>query len=240
MSSKIDKELNWDPMLIHKSGHIHFESIETLRVDGEKRPIFHNKPLEGYDGHDWNINETASNEEDYRMDTNLTNDGQMTQIGSLRTGSTQSAQIPTIIDTHDRFIHDNPTILHRVANEEQNMKQQPIVRGVSDDHLVEHQIYLSKKELHQTLYIMALKNKFESIKTTKSMTKLLLVECFDKECKWQVCATNLGISNMFWIMKYYSTHTCWLDMMSHDNWHASNWLIDESIREIYQRVNCEL
>ena len=40
-------------------------------------------------------------------------------------------------------------------------------------------------------------------------------------------------------MKYYSTHTCRLDMMSHDNRHASSWLIGESIREIYQEVGCE-
>ena len=64
--------------------------------------------------------------------------------------------------------------------------------------------------------MMALKRKFE-FKTTKSMTKLLLVECFDIECKWRVHATKLGISSMFQIMKYYSTHTCRLDMMSHDN-----------------------
>ena len=86
---------------------------------------------------------------------------------------------------------------------------------------------------------MALKRKFE-IKTTKSTIKLLLVECFDnKKCKWWVCATKLGISNMFQIMKYYSTHTCRLDMMSCDNRHASSWLIGESIRETYQGVGCE-
>ena len=44
---------------------------------------------------------------------------------------------------------------------------------------------------------------------------------------------------MFQIMKYYSTHTCRLDMMSCDNRHASSWLIGESIRETYQGVGCE-
>ena len=78
--------------------------------------------------------------------------------------------------------------------------------------------------------MMTLKRKFE-FKTTKSTTKLLLVECFDKECKWRVRATKLGISNMFQIMKFYSTHTCRLDMMSRDNRHASSWLIGESIKE---------
>ena len=72
------------------------------------------------------------------------------------------------------------------------------------------------------------------------MTKLLLVECFDKECKWQVCAIKLRISNMFQIMKYYSTHNFQLDMMSRDNRYASNWLIGERIiSETYQGVSCE-
>nr|CAN66712.1 hypothetical protein VITISV_041525 [Vitis vinifera] len=118
------------------------------------------------------------------------------------------------------------------------MMQQPIVSGISDDHLEEHQIYSSKKELQRKLCMMALKRKFE-FKTTKSTTKLLLVECFDKECKWRVRATKLGISNMFQIMKFYSTHTCRLDMMSRDNRHASSWLIGESIRETYQGIGCE-
>ena len=86
--------------------------------------------------------------------------------------------------------------------------------------------------------MITLKRKFE-FKTTKSTTKLLLVECFDKECKWRVPATKLGISNMFQTMKYYSTHTYRLDMMSRDNRHTSSWLIGESIRETYQRVGCE-
>ena len=76
------------------------------------------------------------------------------------------------------------------------MMQQSIVSGISDDHLEEHQIYLSKKELQRKLYTMALKRKFE-FKTTKFTTKLLLVECFDKECKWQVRATKLGIPICF-------------------------------------------
>ena len=44
---------------------------------------------------------------------------------------------------------------------------------------------------------------------------------------------------MFQIVKYYSTHTCQLDMVSYDTWHVSSWLIDESIRETYQGVGCE-
>ena len=37
------------------------------------------------------MNETSINEENYRMDTNPTNDEQVTQIGSFRTSSTHSA-----------------------------------------------------------------------------------------------------------------------------------------------------
>ncbi|KAL6319991.1 hypothetical protein AAG906_037068 [Vitis piasezkii] len=199
-----------------------------LFVDGENGPRFQNESLEGYKVHDWNMNETTINEEDYRMNTNPTNDKQVTQIGSFRTGSAQSAEILTMSDTNDGFIHDNPTIIEDVANERQSIMQQPIVSGISDDHLEEHQIYSSKKELQRKLYMMALERKFE-FKTTKSTTKLLFVECFDKECKRRVRATKLGISNMFQIMKFYSIHTCQLDMMSRDNRHAKT----------YQRVGCE-
>ena len=117
MSSKIDKELNGDSTLMHKSRHIHCESIETLIVDGENGPKFQNESLEGYKVHDWNINETVINEKDYRMDTNPTNDEQLTQIGSFRTSSAQSAKILTMIDIDDGSIHDNPIIIKSVANE---------------------------------------------------------------------------------------------------------------------------
>ncbi|RVW45505.1 hypothetical protein CK203_091441 [Vitis vinifera] len=126
MPSEIDKELNGDSMLMQKSRHIHCDLVETLTVDGENGPRFQNESLEGYKVHDWNINETAINEEDYRMNTNPTSDKQVTQIGSFRTSSTQSAEILTMIDTNDGFIHDNPTIIEDVANERQNMMQQPI------------------------------------------------------------------------------------------------------------------
>ena len=44
---------------------------------------------------------------------------------------------------------------------------------------------------------------------------------------------------MFQIVKYYSTHTFQLDMVSHDSRHASSWLIGKSIRETYQGVGCD-
>ena len=147
MSSDINKELDRDPMLMYKIKHIHCESVETLTINGENEPRFQNESLEGYNVHDWNMNETAINEKDYRMDTNPANDEQVTQIGSLKIGSTQSAQILTMIDTNDGLMLDNPTIIEDVTNEGQNMKQQPIVSGISDDHLEEHQTYSSKKEL---------------------------------------------------------------------------------------------
>ena len=63
-------------------------------------------------------------------------------------------------------MNDNPTIIQSIANEGQNMKQQPIVSGISDDLLEKHQIYSNKKELQRKLYMMTLKRKFES-KTIK-------------------------------------------------------------------------
>ncbi|RVX21185.1 hypothetical protein CK203_001778 [Vitis vinifera] len=120
--------------------------------------------MKGNKVHDWNMNETAINEEDYRMNTNPTSDKQVTQIGSFRTGSAQSAEILTMIDTSDGFIHDNPTIIEDVANERQNMMQQPIVSGISDDHLEEHQLYsnmMSRDNRHASSWLIG-----ESIRET--------------------------------------------------------------------------
>ena len=117
MSSEIDKELNDDSMLMHKSTHIHCESVETLTVDGENGPRFQNESLDEYKVHDWNMNEIAINREDYMTDINPTNDKQVTQISSFRIGSAQSVEILTMINTNDGFIHDNPTTIKGVANE---------------------------------------------------------------------------------------------------------------------------
>ncbi|KAL6313415.1 hypothetical protein AAG906_002804 [Vitis piasezkii] len=76
MSFEIDKELNGDSMLMHKSRHIHCDLGETLTIDGENGPRFQNESLEEY-------------KEDYSIDTNPTNDKQVTQIGSFRIGSTR-------------------------------------------------------------------------------------------------------------------------------------------------------
>ena len=42
-----------------------------------------------------------------------------------------------MIDIDYGFIHDNLTIIKGVANEGQNMMQQPIASEISDDHLEE-------------------------------------------------------------------------------------------------------
>ncbi|KAL6348265.1 hypothetical protein AAG906_005559 [Vitis piasezkii] len=67
--------------------HIHCDSVETLTVDGENGPRFQNESLEGYKVHDWNMNETAINKEDYRMNTYPTSNKQVTQISSFRIDS---------------------------------------------------------------------------------------------------------------------------------------------------------
>ncbi|KAL6331021.1 hypothetical protein AAG906_009449 [Vitis piasezkii] len=79
-------------------------NIPTSPIQLTMMGIFQNESLEGYKVHDWNMNETTINEEDYRMNTNPTNDKQVTQIGSFRTGSAQSAEILTMIDTNDANI----------------------------------------------------------------------------------------------------------------------------------------
>ncbi|KAL6346179.1 hypothetical protein AAG906_027918 [Vitis piasezkii] len=128
----IDKELNGNSMLMHKSRHIHCELVETLTVDGENGPRFQNESLEGYKVHDWIL-------------TLL-----------MISNSAHSVEILTMIDTNDGFIHDNSIIIEGVANEGQNIMQQPIVSGISDDHLEEHQIYSTKYSM--TLFIIACKD----------------------------------------------------------------------------------
>ena len=128
------------------------------------------------------MNGFTIHEQDDTVDTNLINDEPMMKIDLFKIASTQSAQIQTSIDIDDVSLHENPTIVEDVSKGGKNMEQQLMVSGVSDDHLEEHQIYSNKKEL-QKLYLMDLKRKFQ-FKTTKSTTKLLFIECLDKECKW--------------------------------------------------------
>ena len=56
MSFEINKELDIDLTLMHKSKQFHCESIETLSDDSENGPRFQNESLEGYNGHNWNMN----------------------------------------------------------------------------------------------------------------------------------------------------------------------------------------
>ena len=86
--------------------------------------------------------------------------------------------------------------------------------------------------------MIALKRKFQ-FRIVKSSTKILLVCCVDKECKWRLRVTKLGNYDLFEIMIYNSTHTSSLDMISRDHRHARSGLIGESIREKYEGVGCQ-
>ena len=64
--------------------------------------------------------------------------------------------------------------------------------------------------------MITLKRKF-LFRIVKSLTKILLVCCIDKECKWRLRSTKLVNSDLFEIKIYDSTHTYSLDMISHDH-----------------------
>ena len=59
---------------------------------------------------------------------------------------------------------------------------------VDDDHIEKYQIYSNNKELQKKLCMFALKRKFQ-FRIVKSSTKILLVCCVDKECKWRLRAS---------------------------------------------------
>ena len=80
---------------------------------------------------------------------------------------------------------------------------EPFLAG--DDHIEQYQIYSNQKELQKKLCIIALKRKFQARKI-KSSTKILLVYCVDKECKWKFRVTKLGNSDFFEIRFYNSIH----------------------------------
>ena len=44
-------------MIMQKRRHNHYGLVETFNVQGEGASRCHNKPLDRYHGHDWNINE---------------------------------------------------------------------------------------------------------------------------------------------------------------------------------------
>ena len=86
------------------------------------------------------MNEFIIHEEDDIVDINLINDESVIKFDSFKTTSAQSAQIQTSIDIDDTLLYDNSTIVEDVSKGGQNMEQQLMVSGVSDDHLEEHQI----------------------------------------------------------------------------------------------------
>ena len=160
MSFEIDKELEESSMIMHKRRHNHYGLVETFNVQGESGSRCQNKPLDRYNGHDWNMNEFIIHEEDDIVDINLINDELVIKFDSFKTNSAQIAQIQTSIDIDDTLLHDNSIIVEDVSKGGQNMEQQLMISGVSDDHLEENQIYSNKKELHKKLYMLALKRKF--------------------------------------------------------------------------------
>ena len=138
MSFEIDKEFDENLMIMQKRRHNHYGLVETFNVRGEGGSRCHNEPLDMYNGHDWNMNAFIIHEEDDTMDINLINDEPMIKFDCFKTTSAQSAQIQTSIDIDDTLFHGNSTIVEDVLKEGQNMEQQLMVSGVSDDHLEEH------------------------------------------------------------------------------------------------------
>ena len=114
-------------------------------------------------------------------------------------------------------------------NSHSNTINLPSTEIVGDsDWLMGKKLFSSKEELQQVLFMEALRKNFE-FKTFKSGKNILVVKCVDDTCKWRLRALKFGSSNMFKITKYYSVHSCALDVRKRDHRHASFKLIGHKI-----------
>ncbi|KAH9770671.1 SWIM-type domain-containing protein [Citrus sinensis] len=114
-------------------------------------------------------------------------------------------------------------------NSHSNTINLPSTEVVGDsDWLMGKKLFSSKEELQQVLFMEALRKNFE-FKTFKSGKNILVVKCVDNTCKWRLRAMKFGSLNMFKITKYYSVHSCALDVRKRDHRHASFKLIGHKI-----------
>ncbi|KAH9658494.1 SWIM-type domain-containing protein [Citrus sinensis] len=114
-------------------------------------------------------------------------------------------------------------------NSHSNTINLPSTEIVGDsDWLMGKKLFSSKEKLQQVLFMEALRKNFE-FKTFKSGKNILVVKCVDDTCKWRLRALKFGSLNMFKITKYYSVHSCALDVRNRDHRHASFKLIGHKI-----------
>ena len=116
-----------------------------------------------------------------------------------------------------------------IDNSHSNIINLSSMKVVGDsDWLMGKRLFNSKEELQQVLSMEALRKNFE-LKTFKSRKNILVVKCIDDTCKWRLHTMKFGILNMFKIIKYYSVHSCALDVRKRDYRHVSFKLIEQKI-----------
>ena len=113
-------------------------------------------------------------------------------------------------------------------NSHSDVNNLPFMEVVGDsDRLMGKKLFSSKEELQEVLSMEVLRKTFE-LKTFKSGKNILVVRCIDDTCKWRLRAIKFGSSNMFHITKYYSVHSCALDVRKRDHHHDSFKLIGQN------------
>lgn len=80
--------------------------------------------------------------------------------------------------------------------------------NVHDGNVIQKgQWFKSKSDLSWKIRMLAIERKFRFF-VYKSDTKLLVVKCVDKNCKWKIRATKKKTCEYFWVTKYIDNHTC--------------------------------
>ena len=142
-------ENNVESMFMHGNGHVNDGSIESLNVIGDESITkFKYEPLERSNVVEWNMNGYAIDDDYHVLDTNLTSNVQVIENRDSSNKAAQIMEIHSIMSIKDGLMHDAPTMIEEVSNNDQDMSWIGTSDyGTNDDHIEEKQIYSSKKEL---------------------------------------------------------------------------------------------
>ncbi|XP_038902336.1 uncharacterized protein LOC120088970 [Benincasa hispida] len=97
------------------------------------------------------------------------------------------------------------------------------------------QIFLSKSDLKMRLSILCINNNFE-YKVRKSTKSLFTVKCIEDNCKWSLRAVKISGCDIFKIMKYMRSHTCFIGILNHDHRQATIVVVGELIKDKFTGI----
>lgn len=147
----------------------------------------------------------------------------------------ENDQLPNFID-----IANNVTrlIMQKEEELEEQNNNEPIREVITTadiQEVAEGQVYKDKSVLKAAMSLYAIRNSFQ-FKVNKSCKIEYTLQCLDRNCKWSFRASRYRKSSMFIIRRFYSIHTCSLDLILGDHRQATSSMVGECIKSKYLDV----